>query len=542
MLTSGRMRWVALHPFPEQDPADRKWGDQLVHDVDAFIDEALDPGALDNGSAAGPDLLAELRRGGWCRLRESPDLGGRGASDYNAFRVVERFARASVAAGQMVAIQHAVGVAALIPAVPSGPLADHLRRRVSEGVISGFGVTEPTGQNNTWPSTTATPTTDGYLLDGGKVYIGHAPVAELLAISATVPDGADRRLGVFFVDTTTPGFRTVPVEFVGSRGLPNGEIRLARVKVAREHAIVGEPGDPRMPAAIRSVALLSALYFTGAPALAVARNCLQWTRDFVARRTIDGRGLVEYEQIQHRLAATMADVYAVDTVLRWCLVDAGLTDRPLERTLAKNIATVTAWRVADRTVSLLGGEGLETVASKQRRGVPALPVERALRDARGLRVAGNVDFRLDAVVGTLLVAGMGAGPADPVGLPEVDSAGPDLALTPANLDHRRAADDDVARFARVAAALGPAPGQEQLARLGQAAAELLTVSLVLARTSHLARTGECAGHQELADVCCTAARARLAAIWRALDAPRHPDETGLSRRLLAGELDHLTHS
>jgi alkylation response protein AidB-like acyl-CoA dehydrogenase len=68
---------------------------------------------------------------------------------------------------------------------------------------------------------------------------------------------------------------------------------------------------------------------------------------------------------------------------------------PHELAAIKNVNSETCWRIVDRTTGLLAHEGYETATSKGRRGVEALPVERALRDGRGLRIAGGVDFNLD---------------------------------------------------------------------------------------------------------------------------------------------------
>ncbi len=304
-----------------------------------------------------------------------PELGGLDLSSYAVFEAVARAAQWSVPAAQIMAIQAGVGAPAMLPALPEGPLATHVRRRITEGTVSGFGDTDHAGQNNSRPVLTATPTPDGtaYELTGDKLFIGNGTVADLLPVSAVLDDPDRSRVGVCFVDTRTPGFEVASaIEFMGSRGLPNGALRLHKVRVPREHVLVEGDGD-RLPAAIGFLGLVGRLHFTGAPALAIARNCAEWSRDFVVRRTVDGRPLGDYEQIQRLVATTVAEVYAMESVARLGLIGAGLSDRWLEQFLAKNVLVRTAGRIADRTVSLLGAEGFETVASKRRRGAPTFP-------------------------------------------------------------------------------------------------------------------------------------------------------------------------
>lgn len=363
------------------------------------------------------------------------------------------------------------------------------------------------------------------MLNGEKLFIGNATVAGVLAVAATLRVDGERRLGVFLVDTADPGFQvTARLSFMGSHGLPNGGFRLNGVRVPREHALTGGPGGGRLPTSVMAVALLSAVYFNGAPALGIARECERGLREFVARRSIDGRALMEYEAVRRRVEATRAEIFAAESVARWTLLTADPATRVFELLLAKNICAATGWEIADRTVGLLGGEGLETADSKRRRGAVPFPAERLQRDARGLRISGNVDFLVDIQAGQFLLsafarnAGTAAAPA--AGSREA----PDAGLTPVNAGHLRAADEDIRRLARSCAELVRRhPDQaeliareETLRLLGRISAELLTMCAVLGR----ARRGP--DSQDLADAVCSAVRVRLLGLWAHLAGETEP--------------------
>lgn len=561
-LRTGRLDWDALHPFPAPDPADAAAAEAVVAEAAELVGSLADAERIDRTRELPAGLLDRLRDGGWFRVRNSAALGGRELSDYDAFRLVERISAVSLPVGQTLAIQNAVGAAALLAALPEGPLRTWVEERIAAGTVSGFAGTEPAGANNAWPGTTAVPTEDGtgYLLTGEKVFTGNGDIAELLAVLATAQEDGHRRVGVFFLDTSDPGFRVRSrLEFMGGRGLPNAALTLDGLRVPREHVLLGEPDLPRFPPPVGSVALLSALFFNAAPALAIARQCLEWSHSFVARRTVNGRPLGDYDQVQRILATTAAEVFAMDTVVRWCLLDAGLEDRWFERAAAKNLVTVTAWRIVDRTVTLFGGEGFETAHSKERRGADPLPVERLFRDARGLRISGNVDYLLDVQAARLLLTGRyaeaaaaaagatagttpaaasgtasgAASGAASDGTPGAAAADPAADLIPANQAHLAAARQGLRRFDRVSARLVARhqdpeelfARQETLRLLGRIAAELFSVAAVLAR----AATEGGDQQQELADVHCTAARHRLAGLWRRLGAPDEPDYAKISR-------------
>ncbi|WP_405808603.1 acyl-CoA/acyl-ACP dehydrogenase [Streptomyces sp. NBC_00210] len=542
--------------FPEQDESDRKAGSARIEELERLLTERLDAEEVDRRGVFPEGFLEELRARGFLRLQNEGDVGGLELSVYNTFRLVEQACRTSVPVGQFLSVQAGVGVAALLPTLPPGPLRDHVRRRVAEGVTSAFAVTEPTGRNNVWPGTTASLSADGthYVLHGQKLFTGGGPVAELVAVSAALGEGARRRFCVCFVAADSEGYAvTASSEFTGSKGLPNGALSLDGVRVPAELVLVGEEGDPRFPAAtplMGPTALLGQLYFNSGPAVALAKNCVEWTRQFVARRAVNGRPLGSYEQIQRLVAQSLSEVYALESVVRWSLIGSKLADRWLERTLIKNISVRTAWRVVDRTVSLLGGEGIETVRSKTLRGAAPLPVERAFRDARGLRVAGNVDFQLDFTGMCQLLSWLydaDRPPAEPLraaGYPAAWTA----ALSPANAAHLRAAERHLKRFNETCRELVHThPDRAELfARqrvvvlLGRLAGELFAVLTVLARSGSAAADGTSTDTaQTLAELYCADADHRIAGLWRRYVAVSQegrsaPDFAALSGRWLAG--------
>ncbi|NED81960.1 hypothetical protein G3I76_17920, partial [Streptomyces sp. SID11233] len=290
-----------------------------------------------------------------------------------------------------------------------------------------------------------------------------------------------------------------------------------------------------------------------APAMAIARNCLDWSRAFLARRAVDGRRLGEYDEIQRIVTAGLADVYAMETAARWSLLTEDLGARWLERFLTKNLLVRGAWRMVDRTVSLHGGEGYETVASKKRRGAPPVPVERAFRDARGLRVAGNVDFQLDNQLGRMVLdrfytmavstAPASPAPATPAGRPPASGFPP---LLREDADHLAALVRQVRELAEGLVRDQPDParlyaGEHTVVLLGRALGELFNAVAVLARAS--AEDGTTPEqpwqHAELAAVYVREARHRVEGLLARLRAQPRADHAAISRRWLAAPDDQL---
>lgn len=531
-LASGRLPWELFAAFPEPGPDETKEGDEFLAEFGAFIDASVDGDELDRTGTWPDGLLEELRGRGYLQLYAPADLGGRELSPYNLIRSLVRASRRSMGVGQMLIVQNAIAASALLPAIPSGPLHDFLRAEIAAGSVSGFGDTDPAGQNNRLPSTTATLTDDGsgYRVNGEKLFIANAGIADVIGISATVTEAEGPRAAVFFLTTDAPGFEVIaPSDFIGVNGL-SASIRLTDVYVPKEHTILGD-GTMRLPRAIAVQGSFGRTAVVAVGSLAVIRNCLEYSAEFLSRRRINGRGLAAYDKIQRLVAASLAEEFAVESAVRWTMLEPGPEDRSFELYVTKNLAAELSWRTSDRTVSLLGGEGIETAQSKRRRGAVPHPVERCQRDARILRVVGNVDFINDHRAGQLLLARYQAGTH--VDLTTPDTSG--TTLSPANRRHLDTAVGTFRELDRICRRLvesHPAPDllaerEESVILIGRLATELFGLCAVLGRAD---AEGE-APAQDLADVYATEAGHRIAALnlrLAATEAPE-PDYAKISR-------------
>ncbi|MET8976486.1 acyl-CoA dehydrogenase family protein [Streptomyces sp. NPDC004539] len=555
-LLDGRPDWAGWTTRPRLDRAASLRADAAAARLLTFLDTQTDLETVERDGELPEGFLKSLHDVGAFRLGADEELGGLALGTYDVFRVVEAAATRSAAVGFLLGVHNGIGVgASLLPALPDGPLRDLIRRHIASGMISGWADTDPEGQGNRWPTVTATPAFDGdgYVLDGEKLFISNGPVATLLGVTVTVRGDAHApRVGLAVVDTTDPGFRVEDeLEHLGVRGLPNGRLTLNGVRVPEEHLVTVPEGDPRRTPRFASAVMTARLLIQAAPALAIARNCLRWSVEFTARRKIDGAGLGEYDLTRRTLAENAADVRLMDSVIRWSLGGPAPQDRWFDRHAARNICTDACARVVDRTLSLMGGEGMETARSKRARGALPVPLERAYRDARVLRTAGGVDFLSDVQAANALLAGQAHGnpdtsaapaaadtpdapdtPDEPGAGPVEGEPSPRTLLSPRNLHHLDTLTAHLARFPAAARTVAGAVASEPRSRqyplllLGLVARELLGTAAVLAATAH-------DGDQDLTDIHCTAAEARLRDLWARLDEPEGPDHAAVAEALLA---------
>ncbi|KPI20315.1 acyl-CoA dehydrogenase domain-containing protein [Actinobacteria bacterium OK074] len=544
-LYTGKLQWDLLDPFPDQDAADRAAGDHALAEITRFMTEWIDPESVDETSTLPAGFVEELKKRGLLKLGTAERSGGWGLTPRNIFRVVTEVASRSVAVALIIAIDNAIGISAYLPHLPPGPLRDFVQDRVERGAVSCTADTEPEGAANTVRRTVAVPTEDGdaFLITGDKVFVGNAPIADVVIISATVTEQGTTQRRLFFVDADTPGLRVHAEHgFMGLRGFPNGAFTFDRVRVPRTRMLVEEGYEGRMTRTANLATMLGRNYLIAAPSLALARLGTAWAQDFASRRSVDGRTLDQYDEIRRVLAAAAADTFAIDTLTTWTMVQPDL-DGPVntafEQLAVKNISSLAAWRVLDRSMSVLGAEGFESGPSKARRCAVPVPLERAVRDARGLRISGGVDFALDYWAGRLVLPTYYPQPRPAADLDEPE----DLTglstqwLTGRNTDHARYATGqakELARFMlrvreRYAEADELLAAERVVISVNAVVNEILTMAAVLARAATLAEAGH-TWPQGLADVFCADARRRVTDLWAAAEAAvsgDEPDHTAL---------------
>jgi alkylation response protein AidB-like acyl-CoA dehydrogenase len=238
--------------------------------------------------------------------------------------------------------------------------------------ICAIAQTEPgAGSDVAGVQTTATPTGDGYVLNGTKRFITCAMVCELAVVVATT----DRRKGrdgitLFLVEMGTPGFsRGGKERLLGVRGLATGELVLDDCRVGRDTRLGGE-GEGFKRA---MVSLDTGRIGIGAQALGIAQAAMEAAVTYARQRPAFGRPIADFQAVQFMLADMSAQIEASRLLLRkaaW-LKDQG---RPIirEAAEAKLVASETAARATTDALQIHGAYGYSA----------EFPIERLYRDAR----------------------------------------------------------------------------------------------------------------------------------------------------------------
>ncbi len=168
-------------------------------------------------------------------------------------------------------------------------------------VVGCFGLTEADGGSDPASMRTVAKAVDGgYVIDGAKMWITNAPIADVALVWAKL-DGAIRG---FLVERGADGFTTPRIENkLSLRASVTGEISLSGVFVAKD-AILPDVSGLRGPFSC----LNKARYGIAWGAMGAAEFCLHACRDYVASRQVFGKPLGARQLVQKKLADMMTEI------------------------------------------------------------------------------------------------------------------------------------------------------------------------------------------------------------------------------------------
>jgi glutaryl-CoA dehydrogenase len=167
--------------------------------------------------------------------------------------------------------------------------------------IGCFGLTEADGGSDPASMrTTAVAAAGGYRLNGAKMWITNAPIADVALVWAKL-DGAIRG---FLVERGAAGFETPTIKNkLSLRASVTGEISLSDVLVPEDAILPGVSGL-RGPFSC----LNKARYGIAWGAMGAAEFCLHASRDYTQTRSVFGKPLAARQLVQKKLADMATEI------------------------------------------------------------------------------------------------------------------------------------------------------------------------------------------------------------------------------------------
>jgi acyl-CoA dehydrogenase len=254
----------------------------------------------------------------------------------------------------------------LLEAVASAAQKEQWLRPLAAGDIrSCFCMTEPAPGAGSDPSMLATVARrdgDHFEISGGKWFITGAEGAALAIIMAKAEDAGAT---MFLASMDAPGIVIERAMDSLDTCFPGGHavVRFDRLRVHAD-AILGELGQGFKYAQVRlsPARLTHCMRWLGA-----VRRAHDIAVDYARRREAFGKRLGEHEGVGFMLADNEMDMHVSRLAIWHCawVLDQG--DLALhESSRAKVIVSEALWRVADRCVQILGGQGVtgETIVAR----------------------------------------------------------------------------------------------------------------------------------------------------------------------------------
>ena len=328
---------------------------------------------LDSTSSYDRSLYVKMGAEGFLGLPIPEHYGGAGM-DYIAFALLcEEMERADTAFRVVLSVHTGLNSLTLLQWANEDQKQRYLVPQARGEKLATFGLTEPgVGSDAANLSTTARRDGDRYLLNGSKIWISLADVADNFLVFATVDKSAGHKgITAFIVERGFPGFSTDSLH--GKLGVRAGNTGIlyfsdCEVPVANR---VGEEGEGF---SIAMSAIDQGRYTVAAGSVGLAQACLDASVKYAHERRAFGVEIGEHQLVKQMISKMYAGIEAGRLLVfkaGWTK-NAGLRNTR-ETGLAKWYATDHAVQSALDAIQIHGAYGYSD----------EYPVERYLRNSKG---------------------------------------------------------------------------------------------------------------------------------------------------------------
>ncbi len=319
----------------------------VTHDVIPLMPEAFEQGVFPR------ELIKKSADLGLLGLTLPPQYGGSEAS-YVAYGLVcQELEAGDSGLRSFVSVQSSL---CMYPIFRYGDEAQKMRflpAMAAGDVIGCFGLTEPdSGSDPGSMHTHAKKVKGGWRLNGAKMWITNATIADIAIVWAETDDG----IRAFIVEKECKGFTRREIKLKMSlRASITGELIFEDVFVPDENLLPGS--DRGLGAALGC--LSQARYGIAWGAMGAARACFDITRDYLLQRQQFKKPLASFQLIQKDLAEMYTEIVKAQCMnLQIGRLKDQQRETPTMISLAKGNAAREAIKIARTCRNLLGANGI----------------------------------------------------------------------------------------------------------------------------------------------------------------------------------------
>lgn len=326
---------------------------------------------LDETEAYPEDLYRTMAQLGLFGITVPAEMGGVGADAVSYAIVMEELARGYASVADQ------CGLVELVSSLLAAHGTPEQRKRYLEPLVRferkcAYAITEPeAGSDVAGIQTRAVRTANGWRLDGGKIWIHNAPVADFaMVLARTDPAAGKRGMSIFIVDADRPGYVIGPKEHkMGQRASQVGALTFDGIELPAD-ALLGEEGKGfHMMMSVLDKGRI------GIASLAVGllQAALEASVDYARTRQQFGKPIGEFQAVQWMIADMAKSLHAGRLMVRDAAarLDAGQR-ATMHCSMAKCFAADAAVEHVANAVQIHGGIGF----------IRGIEVERLFRDAK----------------------------------------------------------------------------------------------------------------------------------------------------------------
>lgn len=327
----------------------------IAKSVKQFVTEQAYPLLLDAYEKATfpKSLIKPMAELGLFGMTLPTEVGGSAASALAYGLVCQELERGDSGLRSFVSVQSSL---VMFPIYTYGTEEQHKRflPLLAQGRLIGcFGLTEAdSGSDPASMKTTAKPVDGGWLLNGSKLWITNAGIADLAVVWAKTPDG----IRGFIVEKEFSGFTMNEIHYKASlRASVSGELIFNDCFIPESNFLVNS--DRGIVAALSC--LTQARYGIAWGTIGAAMACFDKAREYCLERQQFGKPLASFQLIQQSLVRMYTEINKAQCLnLQIARLKEQEQSSPQMISMAKMNACKQSLNIARECRNLLGGNGI----------------------------------------------------------------------------------------------------------------------------------------------------------------------------------------
>ena len=342
--------------------------------VRKFAEEEIKPIAfkLDRENEFPHEAVKKMAELGFMGLPYDKKYGGAGSDVLSYAIAVEELSRVDGGAGVILSAHTSLGTYPIEAFGTEEQKKKYLVPLAKGEKLGAFGLTEPNaGSDAGGTETTAVLEGDHYVLNGGKIFITNAPVADIYIVFAvTTPNIGTHGISAFIVEKGYEGFEFGDhYDKMGIRSSSTAELIFNDVKVPAEN-LLGKEGQGFK---IAMSTLDGGRIGIAAQALGIGQGAFDHAKEYALER-VQFDMPVAFQQVNQFKFADMAIKLTNARNLVYAAAEKKQAHVPygLDSAMAKTYASDVAVEICNDALQLHGGNGF----------LKGMEVERAYRDAK----------------------------------------------------------------------------------------------------------------------------------------------------------------